>query len=374
MDASYQVPYPRKRLIRRALRLLARLLLPLAARPLVLGRDNLPVEGPAILAGNHVAVLEIVLMLAYSPASVEFLGASDIPLDPRLAWLADLYGFIPVQRGTVDRMGIKMALSVLEQDGVIGIFPQGGIWDPSISQVRIGAALLSQMGKAPVVPIGFGGVNGALRQIMRFKRPRLVMNVGEAMAFPASEVDAGRTRESLEAFAGELIRRILALLPVEERPDVDQRADESFDVQVSFLNSDGEETAPLEEQLNATDRAALGRFLHYPVLLDALGRNLKLPVGPLQRLESAVIPEDLQRACSSILDYLTQNPGFFTYRFGVQIGLEIEAALEKLAEVVGNTAEVGNLSGVRIVPIHRYRDSTSGEMIEQRGARSLHSM
>ncbi len=374
MDNLSHVRYPRRRAIRLALRLLVRLLLPLLARPLILGRENLPRKGPAILAGNHVAVLEIVLMLAYSPASVEFLGASDIPLDPKFAWLADLYGFIPVQRGTIDRKGIKMALSVLEQGGVIGIFPQGGIWDTSVSHARLGAALLSQMGKAPVTPIGFGGMSAALRRMLSFKRPRLVMNVGKRMTFPSSLADAGDPRRALEAFAGEIIQRILALLPPEERLESGRRADEIFDVEVSFICEGQQEITALEEQLDGVERAALGRFLHYPILLDALARNLKLPVQPLQRLDESIKPEDLRTACASILDYLRQNPGFFTYRFGVQSGLEIEAALEKLAEITRQLAEAGNLSGVKIVPIYRYRDSTSGEMIEQRGARSLHSM
>ena len=38
---------------------------------------------------------------------------------------------------------------------------------------------MSQQAQAPVLPIGFGGIKGALDEMFRLKRPRLSMNVGE---------------------------------------------------------------------------------------------------------------------------------------------------------------------------------------------------
>jgi len=52
-----------------------------------------------ILAGNHVAVLEAVMMAVYCPGVVEFLGNGDIPFDPNYAFIANSYGFIPINRG-----------------------------------------------------------------------------------------------------------------------------------------------------------------------------------------------------------------------------------------------------------------------------------
>jgi 1-acyl-sn-glycerol-3-phosphate acyltransferase len=106
MEAKNTIPYPRKVIIRHFLRFLGRLLLPLLARVTITGRENFPRKGPVILAGNHVAFLEVALMVVYPPYLVELIGTGDIPLDPTFAPLAHLYGFIPVNRGNLDRNGL----------------------------------------------------------------------------------------------------------------------------------------------------------------------------------------------------------------------------------------------------------------------------
>jgi len=48
---------------------LGKVLLALLANVTVNGREKLPNKGPVILAGNHVAVLEAVMMAVYCPAA-----------------------------------------------------------------------------------------------------------------------------------------------------------------------------------------------------------------------------------------------------------------------------------------------------------------
>ncbi len=118
--------YPNNDFIRTILRTIGRFLLPLFADVKTEGLDLLPRKGPAIFAGNHENIIEVVLLAVYSPVAVEFIGSGDVPIDPRFAWLARLYGFIPIKRGNIDRSAIYTALKVLREGGVIGIFPQGG--------------------------------------------------------------------------------------------------------------------------------------------------------------------------------------------------------------------------------------------------------
>ena len=42
-----------------------------------------------------------------------------------------------------------MGLDVLRQDGILGIFPEGGTWDPAQMQAQSGIAWLSYKAKAP---------------------------------------------------------------------------------------------------------------------------------------------------------------------------------------------------------------------------------
>ncbi len=63
--------------------------------------------------------------------------------------------------------------------GVIGIFPEGGIWEPAIRKAHSGVAFMSYHGQAPVLPIGFTPTAGALAEALSFKRPAVEMRIGK---------------------------------------------------------------------------------------------------------------------------------------------------------------------------------------------------
>ena len=123
----YSIPYPRFRVRRTLMRLLTRALLRLLTRVKIEGLENIPDEGPVILAGNHVAVLEAVLMTVIPKRLVEPIGAGDMPFEGIFDKIVTYYGYIPINRGNLDRKGMNQALDVLKQGGMVGIFPEGGV-------------------------------------------------------------------------------------------------------------------------------------------------------------------------------------------------------------------------------------------------------
>ena len=76
-----RIPYPRFQVRRRITRFFTRGLMRLLTRITVEGIDNIPSEGPVILAGNHAAYIEPVLMTMMPKRIVEPIGAGDIPFD-----------------------------------------------------------------------------------------------------------------------------------------------------------------------------------------------------------------------------------------------------------------------------------------------------
>ncbi len=371
MKSPERIPYPRNIFQRNVVRIAGKLLLPLLARPVIKGIKNLPAKGPVILAGNHVAIMEIVMMAVYSPYQVEFIGTGDIPIDPNFAGLANFYGFIPIQRGNIDRDGVKAAVDVLNQNGVIGIFPQGGIWDTTVNQARIGVAMLSHLAKAPIVPIGFGGMQGALKMIGQLKRPKLIMNIGEMIPPVDISPEKGSRREILEKAANQVLERIVSLMPAEERITKNTRQNESFGVAIEVFSDDGA-VIPLPINVDAAHFEALGRFFHYPILLDALKRNLHLPVEDLENLDKKPDPHKIQAACQTILDYLKINPGFFTYRFGMDMGIAIANGLNDLADLA-KWCDSKRYT-LKITPVYSYTDPATGEIFVEKGQTSAHKM
>ncbi len=340
------LPYPRRRVSRFVLRGAARLLIALLTRLKVRGMENFPRSGPLILAGNHVGVMEAVLMAALSPRQVEFLGNGDIPFDPNYARIVEAYGLIRVNRGNLDRDAIQKSVDVLRQGGVLGIFPEGGIWDPAHMEAQLGVALISQRANAPVLPIGFGGMLGALASALKLKHPRLEMRVGELI--PPALIPAGSDRrQALQEYASTVLHRITTLIPEYEKNGLPE------DVEYTLSLEPTSPAPAVFPRLEPEPGRAFARLLFSPVLLDALHRNLKLPVGAWINPPPRVPNTEFITALEAVLEYLEHNPGFFTYRFGLPEGLALGRALADLRGILSSAGEAGLT--LRLVAVSRTR-------------------
>jgi 1-acyl-sn-glycerol-3-phosphate acyltransferase len=364
-DNLNRVKYPRRRLIRKVMTTLGKALLTLLANVEIHGKERLPKSGPMILAGNHAAVLEAVLMAVYSPGMVEFIGNGDIPFDPNYAFIVKAYGLIPVNRGNLDRQSLKTALSILEQGGILGIFPEGGIWDAGQMGAQIGAAWLSYRAQVPVIPIGFGGIQDGLQQAFKFKRPKLVMNVGQVIPPVTVSEDDISMKASLENSANLILGKIKALVPEEDLRALHRKADESYRLKVSVFSDVLEPALTLPEHLQVKHGPAYARLLYNPTMIDVLVRNLHLPLHPLAVVEHQSDMGPLITAWDAILNYLKINPGFFTYRFGMEEGLAAQTAIKELRHLADWVQENGYT--LTLKPLHAYRNLNTGAEVTERG-------
>ena len=340
----YSIPYPRFRVRRTLMRLLTRALLRLLTRVKIEGLENIPDEGPVILAGNHVAVLEAVLMTVIPKRLVEPIGAGDMPFEGIFDKIVTYYGYIPINRGNLDRKGMNQALDVLKQGGMVGIFPEGGVWAPGKMHPQIGVALLSQRTGASVVPIGFSGMRGSLKYALQLKRPKLLMKVGEVI--PAMKVSDGSVdKDHLLAYSTQVLDAIYGLILQEEK-----------------------DLMPLEEHYKLTIETAdeviqnpgwgpaFAHFLHSPALLDSFTSNLKLPIWALYGKNEFVETTAVKAALSMLEDYLKVNPAFFTYRFGMEEGNQVTEAIRELKSLLEQTKNAGQLVRLNTHAVITYKD------------------
>ncbi len=359
---KYAIAYPRKRIARGITRVLGRLILPIAFRIRIKGRDNFPAHGPLLVVGNHVSLMEAVLMAVYTPWQVETLGAADVPHEKLTDLSIKFFGFIPVNRGHFDRSALKKALDVLRQDGVIGIFPEGGIWERGARRAQTGVAWLSYRANAPILPIGYSGTLGALSAALRLKRPRLTMYVGQVI--PPANPPSGKPRKAyLEAFATQVMDAVNALLPADDPALQTHIFDERFELQTTVHTPDGTPRShPAERSIR--HHRALAKLLHRPAVLKIFRKNLHLPVAALQSLDREHDARKIADATRSILEYLkNENPYLLTYRFGPKEADAMHIALQELLALAQWAVE-SSLT-LTITPIRRYRLSTEGEEIVQ---------
>ena len=89
------------------------------------GTENIPRNGPYIVACNHFNRLDPPFVIYAIKKPINFLMASDQTVEAEIMWAPWLYGFIPTNRQNIAPSTIKQSLRVLKKGEIIGIFPEG---------------------------------------------------------------------------------------------------------------------------------------------------------------------------------------------------------------------------------------------------------
>ncbi|WP_419846064.1 lysophospholipid acyltransferase family protein [Candidatus Poriferisocius sp.] len=174
------------------------------------GRRNLPREGGVIIAPTHRSNLDTLLVGASAGRAPRYFAKSGLFRGPITTRFLVTMGAFPVRREMVDRSALKAALTVLEAEKTLVVFPEGERKSGSrIFPLLDGVAWLAGKARVPVVPVAVGGTERAMGIGIRMPRPRTVRIVwGEPLAPPETD-DRGRvSREALTAYSVEL-REIL---------------------------------------------------------------------------------------------------------------------------------------------------------------------
>ena len=144
----------------------------LLADPVIHGLDRIEtLERPAIFAANHASHLDTPLLLATLPerfrhhtviaAAADYFF--DTPVKARFNALS--IAAFPVDRTTVSRSSLELALQLLADDWSLIIFPEGGRTpDGWGHDFRGGAAFLARRAKVPIVPVHLEGTRRILRK------------------------------------------------------------------------------------------------------------------------------------------------------------------------------------------------------------------
>lgn len=122
------------------------------------GKENFPPEGAVILAGNHMGLWDPVLVAAFIDRQIHYMAKEELFDHVLIARFLRALNAFPVKRGSPDRKAMKTALEILDEQKVLGIFPEGTRSKTGeLSKPQHGIAMLVLKGKAPVVPVAFVG-------------------------------------------------------------------------------------------------------------------------------------------------------------------------------------------------------------------------
>jgi 1-acyl-sn-glycerol-3-phosphate acyltransferase len=140
-------------------------LLRLVFRPWADGTDNVPRDGPAILASNHLSFSDHFFAPLPLPRKVVFLAKSEYFTGRGLKGLVSRaffrgVGQIPVDRsgGAASERALRTGLRVLAQGQLLGIYPEGTRTpDGRLYRGKTGVARLALEARVPVIPTAMVG-------------------------------------------------------------------------------------------------------------------------------------------------------------------------------------------------------------------------
>jgi 1-acyl-sn-glycerol-3-phosphate acyltransferase len=180
----------------------------------VSGLERLPEKEPFILAANHHNYLDGIVLGVAVPRPISFL------VMPRVYHASPLHppfhrriGSIPVNLERPDPGAIKSALRVLEDGGVVGIFPEGPFSrEGRLMPGQSGVAMIALRAGVPVVPAAVTGTYEALcgRRFYVPRLTRLAVRFGEPLRFPGAGRGPLRHRRGTHADREDITRRVMS--------------------------------------------------------------------------------------------------------------------------------------------------------------------
>ena len=121
----------------------------------VSGIENLPKHGPVLLLGNHISYIDFALIQWATPRTIRFVVHDDYYRKPVFNWILRAVGAVSI-RPENSRNAMQSIVSLLNDDCVVGIFPEGHVSTTGeLSDLKRGFEKILSESKDSVVVVPF---------------------------------------------------------------------------------------------------------------------------------------------------------------------------------------------------------------------------
>jgi 1-acyl-sn-glycerol-3-phosphate acyltransferase len=169
--------------------------------------SNMPENGPVIVCSNHRSNYDPVILGASLSRDLNFMAKAELFKIPLLRGLITAFGAFPVQRGKGDAEASRTAVRILEEGGVLAMFPEGHRQKNGndLQRFQKGTARFAFKTHAPILPVAIM-TKGRVRP---FKKN--AVRVGALISYEELGFTDG-SAENLVAVSASLRSRIERLL------------------------------------------------------------------------------------------------------------------------------------------------------------------
>lgn len=168
----------------------------------IIGVENVPKEGGAVLVSNHIATMDSIVIPAMIPRKVTFPAKAELftgkggPGSKIVAWFLKSVGMVPMDRGggRASASSLQVIGDVMKDGHLIAIYPEGTRSpDGRLYKGKTGMARIVLTNDVQVLPVGVAGTHTVKGPFGLPWVRRPVVKVGEPLSFPGFE---GRDRET----------------------------------------------------------------------------------------------------------------------------------------------------------------------------------
>jgi 1-acyl-sn-glycerol-3-phosphate acyltransferase len=198
-------------------RLLSRIFLPTFGSITVVGRENVPHDGPLLIACNHQTDSDPALVVYAIDRPLWFVAKRSLFFGPIISYLLKRVHVFPVDRDGRDIQALRWAQEMLDSGRALLIFPEGSRSPGALSVPPTdGLAYIALRTGVPILPVALTGVEkigGMWKTAIHFQRLKVVIGEPFTLAPAPGRID----RELLQTMTQETMQHIAALLPGEYR-------------------------------------------------------------------------------------------------------------------------------------------------------------
>lgn len=152
----------------------------------VTGREHIPVEGPLLVASNHIALFDPPYVGSALTREACFVAKKELFSFAPLGAVIASFNAMPIRRGGWDSAVFRNVRRKLEEGWAVIMFPEGtrsrgaGFLPP-----KPGVGMIARQSLVPVLPVCISGTDRPLAELLLRRRP-LTAAFGPVM--PATEV------------------------------------------------------------------------------------------------------------------------------------------------------------------------------------------
>ncbi|WP_053228452.1 lysophospholipid acyltransferase family protein [Spirochaeta cellobiosiphila] len=178
---------------------------------------NLPLEGPYILAGNHINFLDVPLLyLSLQPRPIIGMAKAELWKVPVVKSLMKAWHVIPIKRGAADVGAMRKAMESLEEGAFFSLSPEGTRnKNGKLLKGRPGTVVIAEKSRVPIIPVVHWGGENLKYNMKRLRRTKITIKIGKPFIIDIQEEKM--SQELRKKVVDEVMYQIAECLPEDYR-------------------------------------------------------------------------------------------------------------------------------------------------------------